>query len=438
MLRGDHIDEILVDFLYGELPEREAREVEGHLASCERCATEVERARGVRTVMARLPVAEPSSRATDVILRRARELAPQPRRWSLSVFLLRPAVAGVFTFLLVLGVGLYLARMSSDEPRAVEEPRIDRFAAAPAEPAPAAAPAATAAPSPAIAAAPRESAQAVTPERALAVKSPAETRTRRGKSKARPETPRIVAKVARPTPESLFPAKPPEAPPPPAGRKEAQTGESEVALGFMRSPGAGSGALGGASKREEATKDDLGKLQIVGRASRPEPRSDVALRALPQSTEFQRQAPSMQMPVPATAPRAAATPPPSDTAAAMNRQVMLEDARRDANEGREQDALTKLGNVATAGGREAAQALLAMAEIQLRQGDVKRAIETLERLLRTNPGYATPHAYELLASAYERRGDADRANKTRAVARRRFSQPASQSPSYAPAAKPAR
>src|SRR5438034_627401 len=157
MTQQGHIDDVLLDFLYGELPERQARDVEQHLASCARCADEVSRARGVRAAFGRLPQLEPSAQTTATILRRARELAPQPRRWSFVALLLRPSIAGAFAFVLVIGIGLYLARHANDGSPTAEQPSVDRFARVeppPAAAAPAAAPETQTPPPPALAPAP--------------------------------------------------------------------------------------------------------------------------------------------------------------------------------------------------------------------------------------------------------------------------------------------
>jgi Flp pilus assembly protein TadD len=117
--------------------------------------------------------------------------------------------------------------------------------------------------------------------------------------------------------------------------------------------------------------------------------------------------------------------------AVTDARTLLAQARLDMAQGRNARAAQKLMSAATAGGREGAQALMALAELQLREGQLRQAIETLKRLLRTTPGYATARAYELLASAYDRRGDSERARKTRAEARRRFAQPPGEAPAKA-------
>ena len=52
---SDAYTDRLLDLAYGELPKREAREVEAHAASCDACRAELARIRGTRQVMAALP-----------------------------------------------------------------------------------------------------------------------------------------------------------------------------------------------------------------------------------------------------------------------------------------------------------------------------------------------------------------------------------------------
>jgi tetratricopeptide (TPR) repeat protein len=423
MIQHGHIDEVLLDFLYGELGEGETREVERHLAACERCAGEVAKFREVRAAMARVPQAEVRPEISEVLRRRARELAPQPQRFSLLSFLMRPSVAGVFLFVLVLGVGLYFVRSGEDAGPREEVPSVERFAASPA--APAADPAPRAAAAPAVPAAtpaspapaPAAGAAVARAEDAPPPAAPPRARTRKARE------PRIVAKVARPTPESLFPKKEvgaealaaaPKAPEARAREKDAVGGvggkamEAEgLALGYTR--GASKGATVGAPPPKQAPAPAEDRPQIVARASRP-----AVVAEEPKLREEAREAPAQAM-----SPGA-----PSAPQQVVPARQLLDEASRDARDGRFDQALQKLSNAATAGGREAAQALLAIAEIQFRQGEFARAAATLERLLRTNPGYATPRAYELLAMSYERRGDTRRAGELRSEARRRFQPPA--------------
>jgi predicted negative regulator of RcsB-dependent stress response len=339
---------------------------------------------------------------------------------------MRPSVAGVFLFVLVLGVGLYFVRSGEDAGWREEVPPVERFAASP--PAPAAQPAPAAAAAPAVPeAAPPSPAPAPAAGAAVARANdapPPAAPPRAGARKAR--EPRIVARVARPTPETLFPGKvaagtetlaaAPVAPAPIAREKDAvgsaggKAMEAEtLALGYTR--GASKGATVGAPPPKQSVAPAEDRSQIVARASRPP-----VVAEEPKLQEEAREAPAQALGVLG----ALRAPQP-----AVPARQLLDEASRDARDGRFDQALQKLSNAATAGGREAAQALLAIAEIQFRQGEFAKAAETLERLLRTNPGYATPRAYELLAMSHERRGDTRRAGELRSEARRRFQPPAS-------------
>ena len=70
-------------------------------------------------------------------------------------------------------------------------------------------------------------------------------------------------------------------------------------------------------------------------------------------------------------------------------------------------------------GRAATEALLARAEVEHARGDYAAVVKTLEQLFRSNPGYAAPRAFELLASAHERRGDTAKAAVVRKQAAER-------------------
>ncbi|MGA9522691.1 MAG: zf-HC2 domain-containing protein, partial [Myxococcaceae bacterium] len=50
-----HVEDLLLDFAYGELSEEEARAVRVHLDGCEPCADALRDIQGVRRVMAKLP-----------------------------------------------------------------------------------------------------------------------------------------------------------------------------------------------------------------------------------------------------------------------------------------------------------------------------------------------------------------------------------------------
>jgi anti-sigma factor RsiW/predicted negative regulator of RcsB-dependent stress response len=451
MMDMGHIDDVLIEFLYGELAEMQAREVEAHLATCERCAGEVARMREVRQAMTRLPQLAPREGVTANILRRAQELAPERRRSLFGAWLLRPSLAGAFLFILVLGIGLYVVRTGSDDEAPRDSLPISRFSADPGTATPAATPAA-----PALA--PMSPAAAPAAGSRMAEK-PVFEREDRAPPPLPQAKPRIVARVARPAEESLFPdkTKTQTVDQDPAGKglarakKKAPKGE---ARSLQEAFGGGVRADAETQKAAPRPNDDLRDLRIVAKASRPatmaaEPPAPGA--AQPAAPPAQAYLPAMRAQAQAESQALAqeqvqstrkesvargAAPVDETSAMVVDSRTLLAQARRDMEEGRNAEAAQKLKNAATAGGREAAQALMALAELQLREGQVGQAIETLERLLRTNPGYATARAYELLAAAYDRRGDSERAQLTRAVARKRFAPAQGQAPAKA-TSKPA-
>ena len=89
------IQDRLLEYAYGELSEAESKEVERQLAGDARLAQELAKVRSVRAAVASLPRPMPRADITATILRRGRELAPQPKpmfSWA-SVFW-RPSFAG--------------------------------------------------------------------------------------------------------------------------------------------------------------------------------------------------------------------------------------------------------------------------------------------------------------------------------------------------------
>jgi hypothetical protein len=78
----EEMRERLLDLAYGELPRREAREVEDHAAACEACGAELARIRGTRRLMAALPDEPAPPEGERILLAAAREAARRrrPRR----------------------------------------------------------------------------------------------------------------------------------------------------------------------------------------------------------------------------------------------------------------------------------------------------------------------------------------------------------------------
>ncbi|HEY6098844.1 MAG TPA: zf-HC2 domain-containing protein, partial [Anaeromyxobacter sp.] len=120
MTRDAYTDRLL-DLAYGELPKREAREVEEHAATCEACRAELGRIRGTRRVMAALPEEPAPDRGERILLTAAREAAdarrPRPLvpRWLLGGAVVAASVA------VVAAVSFRVAEWSprKDEPNAL-------------------------------------------------------------------------------------------------------------------------------------------------------------------------------------------------------------------------------------------------------------------------------------------------------------------------------
>ncbi len=91
-----HVEDILLDFAYGELSEEQARSVQAHLDACERCADALRDIQGVRRVMAKLPEQVASDAGLSSLFAYAEQAArrvqagppPKPvwwRRWMFPV-----------------------------------------------------------------------------------------------------------------------------------------------------------------------------------------------------------------------------------------------------------------------------------------------------------------------------------------------------------------
>lgn len=500
-----HIDDRIIDYVYGEMGSRDANDVERHIAGCARCADEVHKIQGLRRAALTLPKLMPAPHVTETILRRARELAPktQQRGW-LASFLLRPAFGGAFLFAIALGVGLYIVR--SDDRRALQEP-VGVGVALGRDP-PVASRAAAPAAGPSIAKADAERAApgsnrqtapgATTLEKTtLATSTPTTppSTAREGavdpapsalqpppppKARALAE-PRIIARVARPAPESLFPgaagaAVPAKAPAEPKAKTEldrvaradvaavpgrADENRDALSLGFSgvakkaparAEPSIATGAKASPASQEEMPLPSSPKdVKVIARVSRDAPQDALddsrsnaqdrgAIRsALPPGTLQQL---AQNAPAPAAArppldapsqaqPAPAAPPPPAHEDAAKEQAIAQAvvpqaAAEREEHAGGDREYARQAKRASTTAtraqepspGRAMAEALLAKAEAEHARGDLRAAVATLNQLLRSNPGYATPRAYELLAASHERLGEHERASAVRAQARR--------------------
>uniref|UniRef100_UPI001F56C076 anti-sigma factor family protein n=1 Tax=Anaeromyxobacter oryzisoli TaxID=2925408 RepID=UPI001F56C076 len=116
--------EALLDLAYGELPAREAREVEAHAAGCDECGAALRRLRETRALVSALPP-EPAPEAGErILLAAAREAVRdrRRRRWMPS-WLWRGTIAAVTAAAAVaLSYRLYAlrpARLEREDPDAL-------------------------------------------------------------------------------------------------------------------------------------------------------------------------------------------------------------------------------------------------------------------------------------------------------------------------------
>ncbi|MEW5724429.1 MAG: zf-HC2 domain-containing protein [Thermodesulfobacteriota bacterium] len=125
------VKELLIDYLYGELPEGEKQAFEAHLADCPACAEMTAGLAGVRRLAARRPDPEPSRVTVNRILAFAREEAEKPVpfwRWGwvkvLAPLCVMAVVGGLILYQYRTGdlTGEKLRRLPVVERRAVTTP----------------------------------------------------------------------------------------------------------------------------------------------------------------------------------------------------------------------------------------------------------------------------------------------------------------------------
>ena len=223
------IDERLLDFVYGELPDEAQAEVRAHLAGCDRCTAEIESLQKTRTALRELPEEDPPAALTARLVHEA----SRPRTLGaklhglLGVFVVHPAwsLGAATAVVLILSMVVFREQQNDvglpaheqvprrDEVLAKEEPR--------AAVEPAAAPAA-----PAIAASPKP------------VAPPAEERGRAALAERKSAARYVVGKR--------------EAPAKPSGRMKSSTADRDDALDELLSGASGSRGAGAAAPAAEA------------------------------------------------------------------------------------------------------------------------------------------------------------------------------------------
>ena len=135
---------LLIDHLYGTLEAKAAAALRAHLASCARCATDLQRLQQARSAVAQLPKLEPSAAWRGRVIAAAGQALEGPRwRRVLQSLIRRPAIAAFATVIIVAGFSLFAYRQGllSNKPM-VDSAELAEGVAAQAADAPAAAPAA--------------------------------------------------------------------------------------------------------------------------------------------------------------------------------------------------------------------------------------------------------------------------------------------------------
>ena len=75
----NQVEQILIDYLYGELAPKETAAVKVHLEECPGCAAEIAELGWARNLAADLPDPEPSRLTMNKIIAHAREDAEKPK-----------------------------------------------------------------------------------------------------------------------------------------------------------------------------------------------------------------------------------------------------------------------------------------------------------------------------------------------------------------------
>jgi hypothetical protein len=126
--------ELLVEYLYQELDSTLVVPFEAHVASCPRCAEQLQAFKATRAAVQSLPELEPPAEVTQgLIATAAQALSPKTTFWdylrrSLRFAVMHPAMTAAVTLLVVVGISFYAYRQSSPPSR------VPRPAALPPEP----------------------------------------------------------------------------------------------------------------------------------------------------------------------------------------------------------------------------------------------------------------------------------------------------------------
>jgi len=122
------VDERLMDYVYGELSDAQARQVEALLSTSAEARAQVDSLRSIRSNFASLPQGAPPTKLSYDLIRAARvaaserqAAAPKLAGLRLPRFAFRPAFASMFALLLLGGAVLTLVRTGADRPTSLEE-----------------------------------------------------------------------------------------------------------------------------------------------------------------------------------------------------------------------------------------------------------------------------------------------------------------------------
>lgn len=116
---AQHVEDLLLDFAYGELSAKDAAQVQSHLDGCAQCKASLEEMQGVRKVMSHLPEQSAPSAGLDSLLAYAEQSArraqagpePKPTWW-------RKFLAPVTGLAAIVAVGVVAHEVTRDAPTA--------------------------------------------------------------------------------------------------------------------------------------------------------------------------------------------------------------------------------------------------------------------------------------------------------------------------------
>ncbi len=130
-----HVNDHLIDFLYQELEPEQLDQIEGHIKSCDGCASELAAFESTRSAMRELPELEPPPALSQVLMREAaRAVTPveeagfwERLRAGMRMMVLHPAMTAAVVLVVVVGISFTVYQRGgppSLEPRADDLPPV--------------------------------------------------------------------------------------------------------------------------------------------------------------------------------------------------------------------------------------------------------------------------------------------------------------------------